>query len=558
MKPTPATVRSLIIAGAAVLANLVMVLVIISTLSDNPRIDDSRGIVAPAGEQLGNAILPYMDSDALSMYSFFRGMADGDSFGKWVIGTCPLFFPNMLLYGLVFSIFHGHGTILLVYMLLQLSIIYLLLYLLLRQIGTEAPLAAFALGASFSSLFGLMQISGSIYDLYYHLLMPYHTGMFVNTLISLIILFGYLRTRRQLLLGALFLFMLIAMISNPLYGVYFGAPAAAVGILACIGQWRRNALWTATAIAGSLIGLYGFRQFGWFLSSIPSTPDHSASLAAMLKDFATISASTVPGFLIIALTAASFVYALVYAGTAVIRKQFGSDRGQSYTLYELYQLYFIPMFVFSLAAPVVAGNYFHTSCFSYILYTFVIGVFNSALIISHHAPAIRASWANWLPCAATGALVAYIGFLSLQYSPLHAFRRVAGYRTALAAATDALADTYPLKCGVGWFWMAKTTDAYSAKNIHVMTTFNGLNIWHHVNNIESYRYISNRTKQPAVYNFVILEQWDDTLAVRRFFNDSVVRVSQDGFDFYLVPEFYYDEQYQPQRNGKFEFGSMLK
>lgn len=558
MNKHTATLRHLLLAGSAVLANLVMILVIIGTLSDDPRFDDSHGIVPPAEKQLGNSILPYMDGDALSMYSFYTGMADGDSFGKWVIGTCPLFFPNMALYGTVFSIFHGHGTILLVYMLMQLAIIYMLLFFLLRQIGAGNALTALALGASFSSLFGLMQIYGSIYDMYYHLLMPYHTGLFVNTLISLNLLFYYIRSRKMWLVGALFIVMIVSMISNPLYGVYFGAPVLAIGILSCLSRFRPNILWTATVAAGSIIGLYGFKQFGWFLSNIPSTPDHWASLSAMLSDFAKIATGTLAGFMILLLTVTSFVYALIFCGKAVLKKLFGSARGEDYTAYELYQLYFIPFFVFSLSAPVIAGNYFHTSCVSYILYTFILGVFNSAVIISYHSQGARAQWAKWLPYLFTGAFVGFIVFQSICYSPINAFRRVSSYRSAVAEAADALKERFPLKCGVGWFWMARPADAFSDKNIHVVTTFSGLNIWHHVNNIDSYRFVSNRTKQPAVYNFVILEQWEDTLAVRRFFNDSVVRVSQNGFDFYLVPEFYYDEQYVPQRNGRFEFGSLMK
>lgn len=552
------TLSRMLLAAIALLANLVMLLLIISMLSDDPRFDNSHGIVPNAEMQLGNAILPYMDADALSMYSFFSGMADGDSFGKWVIGTCPLFFPNMVLYGAVFSLFDGHGTILLIYMLLQLIIIYLLLYLLLRQFGIGNALSVFALGASLSSLFGLMQISGTIYDLYYHLLMPFHTGLFVNALITLNILLSYRHNRRKWLLGMLVLITIIAMISNPLYGVYFSAPAAAVGILACISRLRENITWTISITAGSLIGLYGFNQFNWFLSNIPSTPDHWTSLTAMLNDFIKIASNTVAGAMIILLTGASFVYALLFGTKTALNKLFGIARGEAFTAYELYQLYFLAVFVLSLSAPVIAGNYFHTSCFSYILYTFILGVFNIAIIISYHSMGLRALWAKWLSYILTGTFTGFILLQSILYSPANAFRRVHSYRSTIAEATDALKQRYPLKCGVGWFWMAKPADAFSDKNIHVMTTFSGLNIWHHVNNIDSYRYISNRTKEPAIYNFVILEQWEDSLAVRKFFNDSVVRVSQNGYDFYLVPEFYYDDQYQPQRNGRFAFGSLLK
>ena len=558
MNKNSAIFRNYLLAGSAVLANLVMILVIIGTLSDNPRFDDSQGIMPPAPKQLGNDIVPYMDGDALSLYSFYTGMTDGDSISKWVIGTCPLLFPNMALYGVVFSIFHGHGTILLVYMLLQLAIIYILLYFLLRQIGAGNALTALALGASFSSLFGLMQIYGSIYDMYYHLLMPYHTGLFVNTLISLNILFYYIRSRKMWLMGALLLITTVAMISNPLFGVYFSAPMIAIGLLASINRFRENILWTATTAAGSLIGLYLFKQFGWFLSHIPSTPEHWASLSAMLSDLAKIATDTVAGFMILLLTVISFVYALIFGSKAVLKKLFGNARGEAYTPYELYQLYYIPFFVFSLSAPVIAGNYFHTSCVSYILYTFVLGVFNSAVIISYHSQGARAQWAKWLPYLFTGAFVGFIVFQSISYSPINAFRRMSSYRSVAAEATDALKERFPLKCGVGWFWIARPADAFSDKNIHVVTTFSGLNIWHHVNNIDSYRYVSNKTKQPAVYNFVILEQWEDTMAVRRFFNDSVVRVSQNGYDFYLVPEFYYDEQYNAQRNGTFEFGYLMK
>jgi len=87
-------------------------------------------------------------------------------------------------------------------------------------------------------------------------------------------------------------------------------------------------------------------------------------------------------------------------------------------------------------------------------------------------------------------------------------------------------------------------------------TFNNLFPFHHSCCLTDLKYDSK--DKPAYFNFIILREWGDTTRICEIFGDSIVRVTEGGYRFYLVPEFAYDESYFPVLTGKYDFESLRK
>ncbi len=538
---------------AAIVFNLLLVLFLVSSFSTTeysispPNIPDST-YLSP------NTIDSWFNSDALTQYHFFTGIERGDSLKDWKISTVSHYFPTIALFGTGYYLFHNPGISMLFYVAMQLLIILLLFSWLVKQLVQEYVTEARLIGLLFVSLFILYALFVPDVDMTSNFLLPYHTGMFLNMLLASVFLMKYLKKQQWLYLLLMSVTVSLATLSNSLFHVYFTAPALVV-VGACALNDKKRYLPALIAIVLSVVaGLILKKIFPQLAIQLALHPTHYDSFAMLADSVRYAFNSSLLVASIFILFFVSYMYSVVRSIQTIrhIAKASVSDL----TNYELYHLFYVVLVMSSLLGPIVAGNYVGIWCIRYIIYSFILGLFNVGIILAYHCTLKTAIYFKSFAYIMLLSSVAFAGMRALHQNPFGAFNRLTSYNCSDAQAVDSLSMRFHLKNGVSVFWHAKTISVFSKQKVKVVFAIDNLKIWKHSFHIPDFK--QDSVGKPAYYNFIVLRGRSDTTSLRKIFGDSIVRVNQNGYSFYLVPEFTYNDNYDFQLTGKFDFSEELR
>ena len=155
--------------------------------------------IAPGSSYIQNMF----SSDVMYLPAVFKDIfQDGYKFSDWNFNTAPYFFPDMVLFFILFAVAKSIPLALFLFAFCQFFLVLILIQRLVRMICPDCSHAIPAINNLLFTLFILATIiPRSISSFSYYLLTPgYHTGSFINTLLVLLISITYLNKKQNIYL----------------------------------------------------------------------------------------------------------------------------------------------------------------------------------------------------------------------------------------------------------------------------------------------------------------------------------------------------------------------
>ncbi len=542
---------SLGLISIAVLFNLILVLFLVCSLKEDGLAVSTPNV--PNDTYLSpNSITSWFDADALTLHHFFTGIEKGELLRFWKISTVSHYFPTIALYSIPYYLFKNPGLSLLIYVIIQLGLILAMFSWLAHQILKTHIAEAVSIGLMFISLFIIYPLYGPDLSIGNNLLMPYHSGMFLNVLLALIFLFKSFNNELKRNLILLSVVIILATLSNPLFHIYFTMPVIILLAILSIGNPKKYLIVITTLILSVVIGLILVKILPDLAIDLNLYPTYYESFEIMVYSLQNAFFSSFLMGLILTIFLFSFIYSSVFSMITLkkIRK------ASLFTNYEIYNLFFVIVVLVSFTAPIAVGNYVGIWCIRYIMYSIILGLFNIGFILSYHFGRIHEKKLNIFTWGLVISGICFVILRGYHQNPFGAFVRVKEYQNKLSNAVDELSLKYSLKDGIAEFWSAKPVTVFSKEQIKVLHTYSDMNIWYHSSYLLDYRYDS--IDKPAYFNFIVLRNWGDNTQILNTFGDSIVMVSVDDLQFYLVPEFIYNDNFRLQLTGRFDFVEELE
>lgn len=544
------------VAMLTILASSITILFLYASLDQGTM--GSCGKYDPAAELIAPSDLnEYLDADAIGLQDLIYGLKRGNLFRYWNFGNYIPLLPTMVVYAPLTYLLQNIGLTQLIYSLLQILILQAVFAVMLKRIFTNGRWQALTIGIALSSLIFIYPLYWPDLDVCRTLLMPFHSGTLINSMITYILAHEYLKKQKNFILVSIGIFTAFAAFSSPLFHIQATAPI----IIAIVGVESRNIKRHLKPIVAILVGgAVGYICMKWFsshIAPIPQSSDRLLSLKTMFGQFRELISQSPVSAAVVLLFAGAFLYSMGHTVRAIIA---GAKRTEThrkvidgYTHYHAFMAFLI---VTTCIAPIAAGNYYGTGNVRYLSAVIYIGIFSWGTIIVRHSQLLKTLELRKITCALSILLILFVGYRSLQQNPFNAFPRLAHYQNNLALAVDELSVKYPIKNGVANYWNSKTIGLFSKANNKAMTTYNNLAARNHINYLLDYRYDDPEMTKTARFNYIILEGWGDTSDIYSLFGDSVKRVECRGFEFLLVPEFIYDEGISMHRTGIYDFSTI--
>jgi hypothetical protein len=202
-----------------------------------------------------------------------------------------------------------------------------------------------------------------------------------------------------------------------------------------------------------------------------------------------------------------------------------------FAFYVLFSLFFD---VIVFLAPVMNGNYSGYDTIRYNIYPMYFAVLNAAVILAYFGTKSDLTISFKLLQPLFSIFIFFLlgySLLNMSVPGLSAFFN--HYPPEVKRMDDA-AEELRLKRGVANYWDAKKTTMFSKKGLKVYAVYDDLVLYTHV---------TNRTwfYSEVPFNFVMLNQLNDTNAYKSRFKNTKVIKRPNGLFISLVPDFRYDK-----------------
>ncbi len=447
------------------------------------------------------------NSDSIGVPYMFKDIfLDGGNFKDWRLGAAPTFFPDLVLYYILFLILGTDFiTLTFVYGVIQTLLISGLSVYIFRKLITGKMrefswlIPLFYSFAFFESYYIINdQMLGYLMVIY-----CYHTGSFVTTLACFSIMISDIKFIWKLLL--LFVIGALAAYSDILYVVMFLAPMCILNIIQYkFHGLKRSLLIITTVIVGASIGYYVFTCMS------ASGATNNASVAKMF-DTAKISRCVdvmhqqvsyefqKTGFQQ-TLTITAFTVPIIALLIVILfRKKINGHLK--------YLIWFYSLFVvITISASLITGSYDGTDKIRYI-----VGVYYfSAVVLAFFGAAILMLLYNipWLKIGISFAVIALFFHTANKKFTYQGLYNYFMYYPPAVKALDEICEKHHLKRGIGDYWKGKWSSIFSKKGIVVVTVYPTVNVYDYGSNSEWY--------YNKEYDFVIPERLDTTQIRKNF------------------------------------------
>ncbi len=465
----------------------------------------------------------YYSSDTLYLGSIYKDIfIDGTGFKGWYLNAAPNFFPDMFLYFIVNGMIPDFKIAYVVFSMIQYFIVLSLLNVLLRTVKQDIQTKFLT---SVNLLFPIFLLCFLISDYYIYTYFifshSFHTGVFINFLLLLIILFKYLHSQKTLyvILGALI--SLLATYNDRLFLVLFTFPLLFALILNFIQIKSKPFMKFSVFILGfSFIGLviYRLAENNEIFKCIGLDQKYM-NLKNVISSFHNlinqhyiyIKEFRVQG--LIAIIAVLNFFLLPY----IIYRYFRNKKNNTHGKLEIIYLIFIFGSIFlTLFTPVINGYYLGTAHLRYNIFSFWLSVFNLVFFFYY--------WFKPFPKIIFGIngvlILLYSTILINLYSQINIYtgiKNVATHYPKKIEAIDEFAKNHHLQYGLSEYWGAKMTTMFSKQNLRVYTIANEeLKPWYHVMNRNWYHEHNKGKYNSPVFNFVILDKLNPILLQENF------------------------------------------
>lgn len=478
----------------------------------------------------------FFNSDALFFPNLYKDIVvDGSPFLGWSLGTTPNYFPTGLTY-FIFA-FITSDLILAHFLngIVQYLAILILFFLILKQLTPHYFLKA-SLANLLLALFPFYTIISNNFLFTSFLVLPYHTGVHIITLLNLLLLIVYLKNQKIYYLVAYSILTFLVVFSNYLYIV--SSIAFVVSLFFIPKTLLRTKLLIATStIASSLFGilalrmLVGHSELSYSNQLVLSVQGAVSSSILLLNDFANIilSFNTIS---IVLLLSISVYIVLVFFGVTSFKKE-KLDSGFYFPLF-FTLLYVTGLFLASgftskyigldCVRYYIATTYILMCAFAFVSYSFIKSVVIKRGIVYMGIASI------FMVVLLTSS------FNSLSKGLKNKFN----YYPYVVSKIDSLAVAHNLKYGLSGYWDATFIRFFSKNNLRVYSVFDDFNPLLHNANKNWYLPNNNTDYKNPEFSFIVEGIGLSSKAIESFFNNKFEVIRVGNKNVYLVPEFTFD------------------
>jgi hypothetical protein len=435
----------------------------------------------------------------------------------------------------------------LAYGFIQFFLLLLLINILFRTILPEISLYTLSIVNIILTLFLIWPLFQREVLINTNFSLSYHAGAFLNSLLAFIIMLRYINTRKLSTLVWFGTVILLAFFSDKIFLIYFPLPVI-LSFLLFMKSENSNPILMLIGITlfSLLTGWLLFRTLVlnevFYVTPAPISPDNGRqSFHVAFNQFKSLIENGGLRSYVFGLTFISILFSLIsalYYSIIQVQRYFHKS-GPGWNAFKFYNIYFSILTLGAISAPIYKGIYYSEWQIRYCIFPVFLGLTNIGIYLDYYLhPSEKAL--RLLAIFATTVLFLFFIVNYHKYKPFSVFEKVSAYYPGIVKAADNLSLRYPLKNGVGNHWDSKHITGLSKNGVRVYSVFDNLHFWFHGNNKLLALYKDCNKTDTAFFNFVVLRTLGDTAYVCNFFGDKIKRVTQDGFRFYLVPDFYYD------------------
>ncbi len=448
----------------------------------------------------------FFNSDTLYLPSIYRDLfIDGFSIKGWFLNPAPNLFPDVILYFILNWITGDFILASILFSFVQYLFIALLMHRIIKLVIPKADDFRLALIQLSISLIYIVSITDNDFGFSFQLLSnAFHTGVFINILIALLILLSELKSPSLPKKIALFFLIILFGFSDKIFWIGFSLPMFSIAFLLLFSKRKiyATALLAVSIIATSISAylLHTFENAEYITVEKPfrylDFDNIGNSWDIMYHQLSTyVSDLRVKG-LIIVLTFFAVVASAINSFRAI--KRFFKSTERSFSIHEYYHIFFM---IFSAAvfwAPIINGNYGGWDTIRYIFAVFVFALFYIFSLI----PDLRIISKKILSKLFVG--LAAIGLVGLIFNITN-LNQVISYYPRKVNVIDQIATERGLEYGVAGYWDAKLTTMFSKQNLKVFCTFENFNPHLHVVNRNWFFEKAHARNESPIYEFIIID-----------------------------------------------------
>jgi hypothetical protein len=478
------------------------------------------------------------NADLLFMHTLYDDFfISGQGIKGWTFPGGQFFFPDMALYFLIRTFVEHPGTIYLIYVFIQQSLILFAVVMLVSKIFQEGYLWIAAASILMFSLIPAIAIINNEYLFPFYLYtVNFHIGVFLLSLLHFSMVIDYTKRPRNRLLVFIFFITFLGYLSDKLFLFMAIAPTiAASSLLWWRGQNKLQPIkLTTLMLLAFAVAIGTTRLLDIYLIDIARYNTK--------PDFSTVSTSvTIIGkqlYDYIRLTNLRSLVVLLYftcvfVGTLLFFKKFKKSKPN-----ELFWILFALVFLYGVfLAPIASGLYIYTPRIRYNISVYYLSLILFFPILLQFG-LLRL---KQLKIVATGiailfCFVVYKG-MTKQTVKLNYY---SNYYPKYIQALDSLAQEFDLKNGLSTYWQSTQIRTLSKSQLKVYNTFPlNLRSDYFLSN-KSWYYLSCNEENQPVFNFIYINSaLNDSLLDSKFDTVYCYWVGE-SMHFYFLPEFVYN------------------
>lgn len=494
----------------------------------------------------GNVFDQITSSDALYMASLYKDLFENHrSIIGWNLNTTSLFFPNFIIFSffnlitgnfLLAQYLHGIAQ----YILLLFSIYYLA-----HIIKPNIRLINLAI---VNLLISLIPIDGIFIGNPYlalYLILPYHIGAFIITILTFVITIKYFQKQQAKYIVWIYLITIVMTFSDRIFILFYSAALVPVLFLQLFNKYTRKTslILLVHIIIAAIAGLLILR--GILLSNVVEfSPSDMFVFERIATSFHIMSnhywklilANHLNG--IIFKLSMLVLLILIPFSIILIKKMYKKRYVSFQILFLLYALFFaIGIWV----TPGFNGTYIDETLIRYNIWSIYILMTVIPLLLDFIS---RGKFFKKI----VFTLVLLLAISSLAYSivnrPLTQKQLEAkiNYYPKECSILDSLANVYHVKRGVGNYWIANKTSMFSKHNLLIRSVYYNFQPHFHNGNKNDYFDFINKERGQE-FEFAVFYD-SDSMEIRYtkqyLKSNSLKEIRIDNIVFFLTPSFYYD------------------
>jgi len=500
-------------------------------------------------------IRTYFNSDTLYLPSLFLDIfVHHSGIGDWHLNAAPNFFPDMLLYFLLMSFLKKTALTSMVYSILQALILLVLINYSVR-ILTPGITNPEMLLVNFTFLLILISpVTGEGNLIPAQILLPaYHCGFFINSLLSLVLMFRYLQTGKLWLLMVMGIVVLLAVLSDRLYLMGFVFPALVVSAMSMIRRSRENRfIWILLmTIVPALLGLFLFRMIrmatslhfiatGWKMFNFENIPESFHVLLEHMRSV--IELYPVQRWLVLLMLffmIGGLVYLVAEAGK-FLKDEMDAGGKQQYQL-----VLFMWIFVMAVYfAPVINGSYVGHAIIRYNFAALITGSVGFTYLLLRwltKIPPVR-KLLSFAVLLLTAGLIGLYMAIALNHRFFSGIQSYVNYYPRLSEILDQLQEEHDLSCGIANYWEAKKTTIFSTNDVRLYAVSDGtFRPTYHVTNENWYHRGGQGRFADPVFNYLVTDGFRHTGKLHELFGERMDTLfNREGYTVVKVPPYLFE------------------